>query len=505
MTTGIHHVTALTGDVQANVDFYTGFLGLRLVKRTAGFEDAEQLHLFYGDEAGSPGSLISFLVWQDGGAGRVGLGQVSEIAFAVPPASLGDWLTRALAAGVPVEGPVREFGESTLRLKDPDGVIVKLVASDMPAAAPLPRAEAPTRLRSVTLLTGEPEEARAMLARFGYRQGPEAGAIRRMVSETDAVDVRAVAGFPQGIQGAGTVDHVAFRAPGAEDVRAMAGELPGMVNMHDRKYFFSLYVRDTGEQLYEFASDGPGFGIDEPAETLGTRLFTPPGEAGRAEDLAVTLPAFALPGEPRWPRRRLLFTHRIHTPEAAGDRVLILLHGSGGDETSLLPFGHRLDPAATLIGVRGRATEEGHPRWFRRFGPEEFDQADIRAEAEAFAAFLPDLAGLYGFDPARAVFVGYSNGANFLAAVARLEPGTLRRALLLRARDVLSTPAAAREEGSTAALAIQGSHDPIVGAAGEVLAAALRAAGVAAALAEVDAGHDLVPADLEVGRAWLDA
>ena len=105
MTTGIHHVTAITRNVQKNIDFYAGFLGLRLVKQTGGYKDAEQLHLFYGDRLGSPGSIVTFLVWQDGARGRVGLGQVSEIALAVPPASIGDWLQRALAAGVPVTGP----------------------------------------------------------------------------------------------------------------------------------------------------------------------------------------------------------------------------------------------------------------------------------------------------------------------------------------------------------------------------------------------------------------
>ena len=132
MPSGIHHVTGITRRVQANVDFYAGFLGLRLVKRTAGFEDAEQLHLFYGDALGSPGSLITFLVWEDGAPGRVGHGQVTEIALAVPPASIGDWLTRAMSAHIPVEGPSREMGETVLRLKDPDGVIVKLVGADLP-------------------------------------------------------------------------------------------------------------------------------------------------------------------------------------------------------------------------------------------------------------------------------------------------------------------------------------------------------------------------------------
>ena len=103
MTSGIHHVTLITRRVQANVDFYVGFLGLRLVKRTGGYEDGTQLHLIYGDAEGSPGSLITFLVWEDGARGRVGNGQVSEVAFAVPASSIGDWLTRAIERRVPVE------------------------------------------------------------------------------------------------------------------------------------------------------------------------------------------------------------------------------------------------------------------------------------------------------------------------------------------------------------------------------------------------------------------
>src|SRR5690606_19051830 len=163
MTTGIHHVTGITASVQANVDFYVGFLGLRLVKRTGGYADAEQLHLVYGDGLGSPGSLLTFLVWEAAGRGRTGIGQVSEVALAVPPASLGGWITRALAANIPLEGPSREFGEAVLRLKDPDGLIVKLVGVDMATPAPLP--DAPTRLRGVTLLTDKATETAGFLTR----------------------------------------------------------------------------------------------------------------------------------------------------------------------------------------------------------------------------------------------------------------------------------------------------------------------------------------------------
>lgn len=317
--TGLHHVTLITRRVQANVDFYAGFLGMRLVKRTGGYEDASQLHLFYGDRLGSPGSLVTFLVWEAGAPGRVGTGQVSEVAFAVPPAAMGEWMTRALRHGVPVEGPSREFGEPVLRLKDPDGIIVKLVGADLPATHPWSEQEsAVRRLRAVTILSGTPEETTALVARFGYRPGPRAGAVTRMLSDTDAVDIRDASGYVPGIPGTGTVDHVAFRATDVEAVRAMEAELSRLnssaTNVHDRKYFTSLYVREPGGTLFELATDGPGFTVDEDADRIGETLFVPPRDEERAEDIRVMLPQFALPGKERRPMRELPFVHRFHTP-----------------------------------------------------------------------------------------------------------------------------------------------------------------------------------------------
>ena len=498
MTSGIHHVTGLTRDVQANVDFYMGFLGLHLVKRTAGFEDAEQLHLFYGNAAGDPGTIVSFLVWQDGGSGRTGLGQVSEIAFAIPLHEMGDWITRALQQGLKISGPTRELGEPVLRLKDPDGLIVKLVGVEGGVAGV-------SRLHSVTILTDNSPDAVAMLGRFGYRRGPEEGAITRMVSDTDVVDVREVSGYTPGIAGAGTIDHVALRAPDAATVKAMfktLGAAHGEVNMHDRKYFYSLYVRDAGGVLYEYASDGPGFAVDEAADALGKILFTPPGDDARARDLAVMLPQFALPGEERWPQRRMLFSHRLYTPEGPNGRVFILLHGTGGDETSLLPLAHRVDPHARLIGLRGRAVEEGRLRWFDRFSFDVFDQADIAKEAAAFEAFLDELSRFYGFDPAHAVFIGHSNGANFLAALLRLSPALLQRVVLMRAQEVLDPVPEGRSTAKV--LVLSGAQDVLVGYRAGGLVANLRATGAEIDHRELAAPHRMVDADIVAIREWVE-
>ena len=504
MTNGIHHVTALTRRVQANVDFYTGFLGLRLVKRTGGFEDAEQLHLFYGDAAGSPGSLVTFLVWEDGAAGRTGLGQVGEIALAVPRASIGEWLTRAMTARIPATGPAREFGETVLRLKDPDGITVKLVGADLPATAPLPDPIAPTRLRSVTLLTDQPQATADFLTRFGYRPDAAEGNIRRMLSDRDVVDVRDATGYFPGIPGTGIIDHVAFRAADADALRrtrlALA-ETEGLTNVHDRKYFLSLYVRDPAGILIEQATDGPGFLLDEPMETLGTRLFVPPHDTHRAQDLRVILPQFALPGEERTPMRDLPFVHRFHRPEDPDGRVFILLHGTGGNESDLMPLAARIAPRATLLGLRGRSTEEGINRWFRRFDAMTYDQADIRAESAALAGFAEALPAAYGIDPADAVWLGYSNGANLLGAAMRLHPGVVRRAVMLRGIEVLEEPPTVSLP-DTSALLLSGARDPYARLA-PALENSLRAAGVNLESHNLPAGHELSEADLATTSAWL--
>ncbi|MDQ7777650.1 VOC family protein [Paracoccus aminovorans] len=506
MPTGIHHVTGITRRVQANVDFYAGFLGLRLVKRTGGFEDAEQLHLFYGDALGSPGSLITFLVWEDGAPGRVGHGQVAEIALAVPPYSIGEWLTRAMTARIPVEGPVREHGETVLRLKDPDGIIVKLVGLDLPAAAPLPDPIAPTRLRSVTLLTEKPAETAAFVARFGYRPGPAEGAVRRLVSDRDAIDIRDATGFFPGIPGTGILDHVAFRAGDADAVRAMRQALQGtdVTHVHDRKYFLSLYVREPAGTLLEYATDAPGLTVDEAPEELGRTLFVPPHDAARAEDLRVILPQIALPGEERSPMRNLHFIHRFHRPESPDGSTIVLLHGTGGNEADLMPLAARLAPRATLLGVRGRSTEEGINRWFRRFDAVTYDQADIRAESEAFAGFIAEAARAYTLDPQALTYLGYSNGANLLGALLQLHPGLIRRAVLLRGIQVLEDPPALVPDAlaGSRALLLHGARDPF-GRMAPALEQALRASGADLQAETLAAGHELSPLDLAAAQGWL--
>ncbi len=214
--------------------------------------------------------------------------------------------------------------------------------------------------------------------------------------------------------------------------------MPASINAHDRKYFYSLYVREPGGSLYEFATDTPGFTVDEPKETLGTELFIPAHFADRTAETLVSLPQFALPGEPRLAERDLPFVHRFYHPETPDDRTFVLLHGSGGNETQLLHLAHQVDHDATLLGVRGRSTEEGSPRWFRRYSSTTFDQRDVALGGRR----------LCGLSRRRARWLRYRSlerpfssaiptAPTCWCALMTLHPGLIRQVVLMRSMVVL--------------------------------------------------------------------
>ncbi len=512
MSNGIHHVTLITGKVQPNVDFYAGFLGLRLVKQTAGYEDTEQLHLFYGDQHGNPGSLVTFLVWEDGVRGRAGHGQISEIALAIDHSAIGFWLERGLRHRIAIEGPKVEMGETVLRLKDPDGVIVKLVASklkspDAAVATDIPAYAAVQRLQGVTILSEVPEQTQAFLVKhFGLQPDLQEGTISRLISQSgDYLDVRDATGFWEAMQGTGTVDHVALRANNVGEIEAISAEFTKLnaveTTVHDRKYFHSLYVREPGGSLIEFATDAPGMTVDEDLADLGKTLFVPPASEGDLGDISLRLPQFALPGEERVIYRELPFIHRIYQPENPDGTFMVLLHGTGGNENDLMPLAHKIAPNATLIGVRGRATEEGVHRWFKRITMSRFDQADIAFEGEAFAAFVEGIVASYQVDLSKTVFLGYSNGANLLGAILRLHPHLLQKVILLRGGEVLEN--APTPDLSDVSVLMVNGEDDIYGGFAKPLVQALEKAGAKLEANMLKTGHNLVEDDIARSQQWL--
>lgn len=276
---GIHHVTAISGPAQANVDFYTGTLGQRLVKKTVNFDAPDTYHLYYGDAAGSPGTILTFFPFADAGPGRAGPGMASAYAYAVPDldAVMAELALKAEDFG----GPAERFGQRFITLRDPDGAPVELIED---------RA-APDRhgFHSVTLWERDPDRTlRLLTGVFGYEDGGqetegsvtrhrlvapggERGAIVDVIRDTKVALPR---------PGAGTIHHVAFRArtqdeqDGWIDRLAEAGHRTTPVI--DRQYFNAIYFREPGGVLFEIATDPPGFAVDEPAETLGQALKLPP-------------------------------------------------------------------------------------------------------------------------------------------------------------------------------------------------------------------------------------
>ncbi|GAB1580764.1 alpha/beta hydrolase [Phyllobacterium phragmitis] len=198
------------------------------------------------------------------------------------------------------------------------------------------------------------------------------------------------------------------------------------------------------------------------------------------------------------------FLYRFYRPENPTGKTVILLHGSGGDETSLVPLASRIWPNAVLLGVRGRVLQEGRTRWYRSITPVKFDQKDVRAEADAFVVFLTKLANSQGLDLSRATFVGYSNGANLLAATMLLHPDLVKRAVLMRPMPVLDkTPAANLSKVNV--LTIAGAEDEIYAPYAPALSALLRSSGARVESRTVATGHLLGDEDVRIVGEWLAA
>jgi glyoxalase family protein len=307
---GIHHITAIAGEPQRNLDFYAGTLGLRLVKLTVNFDDPTTYHLYYGDELGQPGSLLTFFPWPRGQRGRQGTGQAGTVALAIPPASLGFWIERLLSHSVKYNGPARRFDEQVLSLTDPDELLLELVATPR-ASGISPWAQGPVApehairgLHGTTLWEdGDTGTAHFLTRTLGFEAAGEEGTLVRFQSSGvglgTIVHLRRAPGFWRGAQGVGTVHHVAFRAASEQaqldkraDIEAQGIEITPVI---DRQYFRSVYFREPGGVLFEIATDAPGFTIDEPAGELGTRLMLPPGYEARRRQLEDVLPAVRLP------------------------------------------------------------------------------------------------------------------------------------------------------------------------------------------------------------------
>jgi len=299
---GIHHVTAISGAPERNLDFYTRVLGLRLVKKTVNFDDPGTYHLYYGNEHGAPGTILTFFPWAHAAQGRLGVGETQETAFRVPSVSIGFWTHRFVEKGV-THALEKRLGEAVLTFTDPDGLRFALVgvagAEGEPGwSSDIPAEHAIRGFHGVTLLLARAAPtAQVLTGVLGFRAAGQEGALTRYRTD-DAlgghVNLWEVGEFPTGRLGRGSVHHVAFRAADDSAQAAMA-RLAQNLGLHvtgqkDRNYFRSVYFREPGGVLFEIATDDPGFAVDEPAESLGRALKLPNFLEPRRAELLAKLP-----------------------------------------------------------------------------------------------------------------------------------------------------------------------------------------------------------------------
>ncbi len=302
---GLHHITAIASGAQRNYDFYTGVLGLRLVKKTVNFDDPGTYHFYYGDEVGTPGTILTFFPWEGISRGYTGTGMATQIAYAVPVGSLEFWQNRFTLHNV-IQGEITErFGARLLAFEDPDGLQIELVETS-PDHLPKPwetvevNAEVATRgFQGVTLTLRSLHPTATILTDvFGYAPAGSEGNRLRFATEAAHhaayIDLVEAPAMPAGRGAAGTNHHIAFRVKD-EEILMEYREKIDRRGLHitpkiDRDYFFSLYFREPGGVLFELATENPGFTRDEPVEQLGSTLQLPKQYADQRAAIEKTLP-----------------------------------------------------------------------------------------------------------------------------------------------------------------------------------------------------------------------
>ena len=304
---GLHHVTAIAGSVQENYDFYTKTIGQRLVKKTVNFDDPGTYHFYYGNEVGSPGSILTFFPWQGMRKGAAGTGMISEIGYSVPKNSLGFWENRFKDSKILHQSRRKRFGEELLSFEDKDGLKFNLVIpKNEDNRKPWTTGEvnediAIKGFHSVVLMLKDiSATARVLTEILGYELLLQEGNRYRFITNAiDAANVIDLLEVPEGsrsIQGAGTNHHVAFRVKDEKTLMHFREKIiqysMSITEKIDRNYFYSLYFREPGGVLFELATDNPGFDVDEPVSELGTHLKLPAQYEKNRPQIEKTLPQF---------------------------------------------------------------------------------------------------------------------------------------------------------------------------------------------------------------------
>jgi glyoxalase family protein len=287
---GLHHITAIAGSVQANYDFYTRVLGLRMVKKTVNFDDPATYHFYYGNKEGTPGTILTFFPWEGIGPGKPGVGMATEIGYTVNPDHFDFWENRFREFKVKTGDKMERFGELYLPFSDPDGLFFTLVSPakrDERKGWETPEVKEAVAIKgfyNTTLTLGKMNEtAKVLTDILGYRllsqEGNRYRFITDAISTACTIDLLEDPGGKRGRNTAGTNHHIAFRVADEntqmayrEKVLEKGLQITPKIN---RDYFYSVYFREPGGVLFEIATDNPGFTIDEPLAELGSNLKLP--------------------------------------------------------------------------------------------------------------------------------------------------------------------------------------------------------------------------------------
>jgi glyoxalase family protein len=314
---GVHHVTAITGDAQRNIDFYVGVLGLRLVKKTVNFDAPDTYHLYYGDNIGTPGTILTFFAWPDAPKGVQGTGQATTISFVIAENALQYWRERLAQHGIETKEPISRFDEQVLAFTDPEGLGLELVAHKGAeqrsgwTTGPVPIEYAIRGIHSVTLSVTRKEQTVALLTQvLGFRSIGKADNRERYevgrgenAGSGAFVDLLNLSGEAQGMVAIGSVHHVAWRTPDDEGQlqwrQKLAAIGANVTPQLDRTYFHSIYFREPSGVLFEIATDVPGFAVDEAPGELGSHLKLPPWLESTRSQLEKSLPPVHIPAGPQ--------------------------------------------------------------------------------------------------------------------------------------------------------------------------------------------------------------
>ncbi|PGY13156.1 ring-cleaving dioxygenase [Bacillus sp. AFS031507] len=300
-TAGIHHISAMVNDAQRNIDFYAGVLGLRLVKKTINFDRPEVYHLYFGNETGEPGTVITFFPWAKQLKGRIGTGQVGVTSYIIPTGTIKFWEKRFKQFGI-VFTSANRFGEKYLKFNDPDGLQLELIERD---EGPINTwnfggIQAENAIRGfggAVLFSAQPHKTTEVLENtLGMECIGQENEFLRFKSEGhfgNTIDIQLNPSV-RGLMGAGTVHHIAWRAKDEEDILRWRSLLQDKgyypTEIRDRNYFKAVYFHEEGGILFEIATDLPGFSVDEPAAELGEKLMLPSWLESKREELEETLP-----------------------------------------------------------------------------------------------------------------------------------------------------------------------------------------------------------------------